>query len=268
MKQRKGLRFLTGILLLLTPLAMLSMTSCTKANFSAFFTQLGKEVPLERVSYKVAKPEIDTTIIWYAPYRIFENRTKFERDSIFHSEEFNWQGLGDFLWQKYQERKLRREAEKEDLKSSSSINQSDMIKEALQSVMTKLQEIEELRHIDLYNRQEQAEQHNAFDLPAALVQLSRLEYPTDGGIGLYKQVECKINLHLLTHQYQATYQESTEQAEALKVYDLIDKVKSTLEFHRLAKVHGHLVPNSLQVDDDYTHIQKHTLVFECVLYSC
>lgn len=98
--------------LVLVPLFFV-LSSCTKSNFSSIFKDLGKEVPIQRVTYKIAKPQKDTTIIWYAPYGIFKNISAFKADTIDHSEEFNWEGLGDFIWDWNEKRKERRKSKKE-----------------------------------------------------------------------------------------------------------------------------------------------------------
>jgi hypothetical protein len=132
----KGFSFLTGILLLLMPFLMFGMTSCTKANFASFFADLGNEIPIEKVSYKIAVPDQDTLIIWYSPYQLFENRTNFKSDSIYHSEQFNWRGLGDFLYEKYQERKIRRAKIKEsqDNNTSYRLPRNDLSNDDLESI--------------------------------------------------------------------------------------------------------------------------------------
>lgn len=92
------------------------LTACGKESFSSFFKDLATEIPQQTTYYKIEKPKVDTLIIWYSPYKIFENKTKFDADTITHSEQFNWQGMGEFLWEKYEERKARRKAKQEKAK--------------------------------------------------------------------------------------------------------------------------------------------------------
>jgi hypothetical protein len=94
-------------------LISLFLGGCNKPQWDVFFSQMGREVPIEKVSYKIPKPAQDTIIIYYAPYKIFKNTAEFKADTIGHTEEFNWQGLGDFLWEKYQEQKAKRKAKKQ-----------------------------------------------------------------------------------------------------------------------------------------------------------
>jgi hypothetical protein len=97
------------VALLILPLFL---GSCNKPQWDIFFQQMDKEVPIQKVSYKIAKPEKDTVIVYYAPYKIFKNTAEFKADTIGHTEEFNWQGLGDLLWEKRQEYKERRKNKK------------------------------------------------------------------------------------------------------------------------------------------------------------
>lgn len=94
--------------IILFALISLFFFACSRESFSSFFRDLASEIPQQEIYYSIPIPKKDTLIIWYSPYRIFENKTKFADETISHTERFNWEGLGNFLYDKYQERKVRR----------------------------------------------------------------------------------------------------------------------------------------------------------------
>jgi hypothetical protein len=112
--------FFKAILYLLFPLIVLS--GCSRTSFLSFFADLEHKVPLEKSTYKIAKPAQDTTVVWYAPYQIFQNTTQFTADSIRNEEKFNWQGLGNFLYDYYEKDKLRRQQAKAKKQNKQSFN--------------------------------------------------------------------------------------------------------------------------------------------------
>lgn len=96
----------------------LFLFACSRESFSSFFKDLASEIPQQEIYYTIPNPQSDTLIVWFSPYQIFENKTKFANDTIIHTEKFNWGGLGSFLYDKYQERKERRKNIDETIKDS------------------------------------------------------------------------------------------------------------------------------------------------------
>lgn len=270
MKQVLGV-FKTGIWAVMLMLLTLASTSCTKGSFDAFFSQLGKEIPLEKVSYRVAKPEVDTTIIWYAPYKIFENRTKFVEDSIFHSEEFNWQGLGDFLWERYRERKERKASKRQEgLGQTYNLNEDmKIIKNFLLALYERSQDrVQELNTIDEWRNQvarlkQQSYKDYPVQFPAVFFEILPIDWKDyENGT---QQGACTLRVHIAQESYTLSRAGSSEVNKHLDArHDLLQKVYESLVgfegvfFSKLKRV-------ASELDENPTDIVADSIDFVCTL---
>lgn len=257
--RKKGLGFLTGILLLLMPM-MLVTTSCTKGNFDAFFREMDKTVPLEQVNYKIPLPDKDTVITWYAPYDIFKNRTEFANDTIYHQEKFNWSGLGDFLWQHAQKYKERRK-QKKNLDTNIT-----MIPEIYQEIAERIASSEDpvIKHVDLWNRQPQNEAiETAYPRPAAFVHIRRI-VPSELDYGR-KSYDAELSIYLEQVDYRNTaLGASNYSVDMLKATDKLSKWLDGYESKSLTRLR--LV--EIQLDEDFSNKIVHRLDFTTSYTGC
>lgn len=271
LKQRKGLGFLSGLLLLLMPLMVVATMGCTKGNYDAFFEQLSRSVPLEEVRYRLAQPEQDTVITWYAPYRIFENRTEFARDSIFHQERFNWQGLGDFLWEKYQERKERKASKRQENSEQTYNSEESMkiTKDFLRALYERSRDkIPGLSTIDEWRNQvAQLKQRTYKDYPVQFPALFFQVLPIDwedyeNGT---QRGDCRLRVHITQESYTLSQAGSSEVGKHLDArHDLAQKVYEALAgfegvfFSKLKRV-------ASELDEDPSDIIADSIDFVCTL---
>lgn len=225
-KKSSGLGFLLGLFSL-----TLSLSACTKVHFDAFFAQVDGLVPLQEVRYKLPIPKVDTTIQWYAPYRIFQNTTEFRSDTILHQERFNWKGLGDFLWEKYQElRKARKGgAGLDSLQGFIQGSEMKVIKDFTIGVYGQLTEqVPELVKVDEYRGQLQGvELESMIICPMALIQIQPISWE------VYKRRaqrgRCRVRVHVVQDNYLNSYAQGPELSFYLQRHDLPQKIYTALQ---------------------------------------
>lgn len=210
-------------------LLALTLSSCTKANYDAFFAQVGEQVSLEEVHYRLAVPRTDTVIQWYAPYKVFENRTEFRRDSIYHQERFNWQGLGDFLWEQYQDYKQKRGRRKQEQSfnfDNDNKNTSSM-KNLYTSIAQRLKEYADIEFIDLDVGQFEAlEDYQPISLPAVFVSFDTIWTTKAKGI---QHGAVDVGLLVVSDMILDTHEGGLEQEQALQHFDTVQKVYEVLQ---------------------------------------
>lgn len=107
-----------------------------------------------------------------------------------------------------------------------------MLAVAYKAFVTRLSEVEEIRHIDWYNRQEtrNKDQHE-MDTPAVFIEFRPMQFSGElaNKFQKLKRTTLQINFHLVTRNIASTHRGSLDQGQALSHYELVEKIIFKLE---------------------------------------
>ena len=137
-----------------------------------------------------------------------------------------------------------------------------MRKEIYLAVAGRLMATGEVQHVDLWNRNVEFIEDEAFDMPAVFVEFRPITYKN-----VKEQVQraqVTVNLHIVTRMAGLTSGGGFGQKEALAYFDLIDTVHRAV--HGLSGEHfSPLVRIQSQTNHDHDEIIENIEVYECII---
>jgi hypothetical protein len=252
----------------------LVLGSCNRATLDSVIANLEREVPLQKVDYRIQRPQTDTVIVFDSPYRLFVNKAVFNDTIVGLEQKFNWQGLGDLIWKKLQEHKAKRKApaltppQRRVEGRKDSLKTGYQMKELYKSLEGRLTErIPELAQIGRYNKQYEQEADNfAVVTPAVFVEFLNFARGSDAFTRGRRGV-MTLRMHAVSSMYADSQRDSTTQEAGLADLDLEQAVYKAIEQYKPPKGSA-LEWTNTEIDHSHDSIVVHKLDFELEYFSC
>ena len=105
-----------------------------------------------------------------------------------------------------------------------------MRKELYKAIIEAVSTVDEIKHIDLWNRNvEYIEVDEAFEMPAVFVEFTPVNWQRLTGRNLEWKGSGTVNLHIVTEWHGSAAAGSAEMDENLAAFDLAEKIHAVLE---------------------------------------